>query len=285
MKKLTICGCSFSAISNKEQYKNTHFSEILAKKINYDLRNFARAGASNGAIRIQIDQAIQENSDLVIIFPTSYDRIEIPNSFNKDENLFNKVGKIFSDLFFSPSVYGIKEDDCSHYNPNLGIKNFNYSIADDSRLLVDQISSFLNDYGTYCRKEVPEPIKDTIKNYSLYMYDPYWKKQQDKWILRDGLLELQRKNINFLVGLGSTLFYDINEMKNFLIGAIDEKYIITDPTVNTWYTYLNFPPEGRTKETVYGIKDPGYHSTPEGQIYLANCLYNYIKDRFYVDNN
>ena len=78
MNKLVICGDSFSAISNT--HPGTSYSELLAKKLDWKLFNYARRGCSNGGIRLQIDQAIKQHADFVIIIPTSWDRIEIPST-------------------------------------------------------------------------------------------------------------------------------------------------------------------------------------------------------------
>jgi hypothetical protein len=76
MKKLMVCGCSFSAPS--EKLPGTSYAEVLAKKLDWELVQLARQGCSNGGIRIQIDEVIHQRPDFAIIAPTFHDRMEIP---------------------------------------------------------------------------------------------------------------------------------------------------------------------------------------------------------------
>lgn len=75
-KKLVVCGCSFSAVS--KTLPGSHYSEILAKHLGWELYNLARPGSSNNAIRYQIKQALEQQPDFVIVVPTFPDRIEVP---------------------------------------------------------------------------------------------------------------------------------------------------------------------------------------------------------------
>lgn len=110
MKNLVVCGCSYMSSSfHKYQFikgndwpeydkfletklnkklrneildlkyeHNLHFADLFAidKKLNYT--NLAQGGASNFAIRMQIDQAISCNPDFMIIGATVSGRFEIP---------------------------------------------------------------------------------------------------------------------------------------------------------------------------------------------------------------
>ena len=82
IKTLAVCGCSWSAISPLPEYKNTHWSELIADMFDTELHNFAVGGVSNFVIRLQIDEVLKLNPDLVIISPTYSDRIEIPVDIN-----------------------------------------------------------------------------------------------------------------------------------------------------------------------------------------------------------
>jgi len=72
MKKLIVCGCSFSAPSNKPQYAGTSWSEVLANKLGWNLENYARQGCSNGGIRIQIDEAIKQRPEGQVYLANHY---------------------------------------------------------------------------------------------------------------------------------------------------------------------------------------------------------------------
>ena len=73
MKKLVVCGDSFG-FSRLE----TDWPIIVAKKLNYKLKNLSIVGCSNIAICYQIDYAIKNiNPDLIIVTLTGADRFEI----------------------------------------------------------------------------------------------------------------------------------------------------------------------------------------------------------------
>jgi hypothetical protein len=133
MKKLAVCGCSFMtssyplwqqmkgadwpnypAVNNLSKidlpkflldelehkgYKHNYsFLDQFVKEKNFDFINLARGGASNFFIRIQIDQAINENADYVIVGASQPERFEIPVETLKIENFreFNSKKYIMS---------------------------------------------------------------------------------------------------------------------------------------------------------------------------------------------
>lgn len=71
-KKLVVCGDSFNSISTQTDpvtgqiFKGTHWSEIVADQLDYQLINFAFGGASTSMIVLQILEAIKLNPDLII---------------------------------------------------------------------------------------------------------------------------------------------------------------------------------------------------------------------------
>ena len=88
--KIAVCGCSLSAPSpNKpphyDKFLNTHFSELLGTE--NDVINFAKAGVSNYHIRLQVQEAIKQNPDVVILTPTNTARLEL----NIDKTLDNDL--------------------------------------------------------------------------------------------------------------------------------------------------------------------------------------------------
>ena len=116
MKKLAICGDSFSAVS--KILPGTHFSELVAKTLGWELLNYARRGCSNGGIRLQIQEAIRQNASFIIIVPTGWDRMEIPvrdNFYQKSENQSRSWGNFLQDFLLDGSN--------SSYDPQVGIKN------------------------------------------------------------------------------------------------------------------------------------------------------------------
>lgn len=72
-KNLIVCGDSFQSISDqssedlRESFIGTHWSEVLSKKLDYNLINLAMPGCSNSLIVLQIMEAIKLNPSLIII--------------------------------------------------------------------------------------------------------------------------------------------------------------------------------------------------------------------------
>jgi hypothetical protein len=58
--------------------------------------------------------------------------------------------------------------------------------------------------------------------------------------------------------------------------------MLDNDEINPHNVFTKFPPEGGTKDNPYGKNDPGYHTTYEGQRYIANGFYELIKQRWNI---
>lgn len=282
MKKLIVCGCSYSAVSSYKDHKGTSWSELLAKKLGWELQNIARQGCSNGGIRIQIDEVIRQRPDFAIITPTSYDRIEIPN-FKKNIkpkiNGLNFIPQLMNFILRPTEVDSV--DDKKSYHKDAGLDNINYG-TNDSRMISETIQSLVEDWIHTYRPDfnVPKEVRDALVMYLNHLYEPKWKKQTDEWIIRDGLVQLKNHNISFLVNPGFSMWASLQEMEESLANVIDEKYRLSDESKNPFHVYLKHPPSGAELESPYGKKDPGYHTSYEGQEIIADHFYEIIKNRW-----
>jgi len=273
MKKLMVCGCSFSAPSHKPEYAGTAWGEVLAKKLGWDVQILARQGCSNGGIRIQIDEVIRQKPTFAIIVPTNYDRIEIPVQKDKlnfsNKNLWQKIQE-FTQHTNDPTLIG--------YDPAIGLDNINYK-NNDYRMIIETIHSLVTDCPHYYRKEsISTNTQNAVKEYVNNLYDPNWKHQTDKWIIRDGLTQLKYHNIPFLVIPGTLLWSSVKELIKDLTILLDEKYLLQDLTLTPYGIQDIYPFNG--KESNDYEKDPGYHTSPTGQEFLAETYYQLIKDRW-----
>lgn len=93
MHKLYVCGDSFASLI-QDQIPGTSWSEILSSRLNSELINFARPGASNISIAIQIDHALNiiTPADYLIVFLTDHTRLTqlIPYSrVNVNKSLYD----------------------------------------------------------------------------------------------------------------------------------------------------------------------------------------------------
>lgn len=245
MPRLGVCGDSwFAATLNSKtnsaciDSEGKHFSEILAKKINYELFTLARGACSNSAIRLQISEMVKQKVDFIIAGTTSANRIEYP-------------------------LYDDKQ-----YNPNLGIYNINYSFYPDQGLLHFQNSNkevlasdtLTNIFGNKVNHAPvrSEEQREAIKNYYLEAYDNKFREQQDAWIIASGIQMIRDAKIPYIL-LGHPYleyagYFSLDSLRDVLYDA--GKGIIP-------YSY-----------GVTGTRR--WHTTDDVQVTIAEKLYEYI---------
>ena len=134
-----ICGDSFSAVS--KILPGTHYSELLANRLGWELHNYARRGCSNGGIRLQIQEAIRQSADFVIVVPTGWDRIEIPASSIPYENygIHQGWGNPLQD-------YLLDTKKSIGYDANRGLDNINYTAESKSAMISETIYTLAENY-------------------------------------------------------------------------------------------------------------------------------------------
>lgn len=154
-----------------------------------------------------------------------------------------------SDLFYYGSTYS------------------NYDSKVDHALFSDSIISLLSD-GNRERfekiKGMTEKIQ-TLKEYLINLYNPVWKQQQDNWALYSAFHKLHISNIPYIMVLDrmniAAEFNWVTEKTNTLPYS-DIAHFINDGTMKV---------------------DPGYHTSPNDQIYIAEKLLDHI-DKFKLLN-
>lgn len=247
MPTLGICGDSWYAATQNIDREDTvdsegkHFSELLAKKINYDLFTLARGACSNSCIRLQISEIVKRKVDFIIVGTTSVNRIEYPRYDNKE------------------------------FDPNLGIYNMYYTChPDQSSLHFDKekeilISDTLTNIfgGKHCYAPVrSEEQRDAIKHYYLEMFDVRFREQQDAWIISSGIQEIREAGIPYLL-LGHPWLEHANYFKQ------DSKRDILYDSIGG--VSRNIVP------WIYGVSGRRrWHTTDDVQVQIAQNLYNYI---------
>lgn len=187
IKTLAVCGCSWSAISPLPEYKNTHWSELIADMFDTELHNFAVGGVSNFVIRLQIDEVLKLNPDLVIISPTYSDRIEIPVDINIPQTKNVTLASI---------------------------RNHAKGMTKDQTINISAIWD-LEDKGY-----------PYVKEYLTYYHLSEAKKKVDQWIIRDGIQQLKLKGIPVLLH-PQILWEEDDQVKDFFNGILDDNRIIS----------------------------------------------------------
>ena len=257
--KLIVCGDSFAAVSRMEQHRGGHYSEILASQLKWDLINLARQGCSNGGIRIQIDAAIRERPDLVIVSPTFWDRMEIPASaapYDPAAPAYDQWGVQIDMNKLQTHLQNVNLK--NGYDPAAGIDNVNYG-TNDYRMICETIFSLADNLPhPYRSSQIDKTTQQAMKMYVNCLYDSNWKKQMDQWIIRDGLMQLHLAGIPFIVTAG-TLF-SCEELRAFVPDCIGDDSLTLDPAETA---------PVQTDLHRFSGEDPGYHGGPESQHNLA----------------
>lgn len=180
MKKLIICGDSF--MSPAIDYPNTHFSEIIADKLGYELVSYSRAGMSNGGVAIQIDTAIQRKPDLILVGTTYSDRIEFPINEPIQTEKF-----IVENISYHHTTTSLVSID----------PRFNACAQLISTNLTEVISNKFANTFELC--EQPHKKEKAIKDWFRYLYHPDWKNQVDRWMMYAILHKLDESTIPYVV--------------------------------------------------------------------------------------
>ena len=266
--KLMVAGCSFSAVSTT--HPGTAWSEILANKLGWDLINLARQGCSNGGIRIQIDEILRQKPTFAIVMPTFWDRMEIPARAAPFDWKNTGAG-------WNPEVQRHLQDRAilNGYDKSAGIDNVNYG-KNAYRMICETIYTLAENYQhPYRSRLIDKNTQTAIRYYIDCLYDSNWKKQQDEWIIREGILELYHSGIDFL--FVPVLLWPFDPLagntqwRNILPASIPDRYTMWEEKQSPLPICGNNPFLG---------EDPGYHSGPLGQEIIAQNWYDRITRSF-----
>lgn len=261
--KLMVAGCSFSAVS--KSLPGTSWSEVLAGKLGWDLENLARQGCSNGGIRLQIEEIRRQRPDFAIITPTFWDRMEIPARAAPYDWSIKGGGE-------NPPLERHLQDKHKNngYNRADGINNVNYG-NNNYNMICETIFSLAENYPhPYRSGKIDKQTQTAIRHWIDCIYDTHWKKQQDEWIIREGILQLYLDGIKFFVQPVLLWPHDIENKtlwRDAFPSIIPNQYIMQSSQESVLSVCGNNPFTG---------EDPGYHSNPAGQTMIAENWYNRI---------
>ena len=119
----------------------------------------------------------------------------------------------------------------------------------------------------YRSQRISKDAQAAVKQYVNHLYDSQWKLQQDRWIIRDGIMQLFYADIPFL--LVANTIWNSNTVRAAFPAVVPDRYFT-----------LAFEETPAYASTAYELRntndDPGYHTEPAGQQYLADVYY---KDR------
>jgi hypothetical protein len=202
--KFAVCGDSW--FCSDLSYPGKSFGEKLAQNTGWEFISLARGGCSNFAIALQVDYAIKQNVDYVILGPTTPDRIELAIQNNTNAGVWDTVKKYFS-------WDGWANHQPKMFDKSRGLENIQYSPHPD---LSSQNPDLINpsivseSMNNLCFDGSPNSSyynltnsqKLALKSYMVSLYDRGIKSQYDRWVISDACRRLQNANIQFLVYTG-----------------------------------------------------------------------------------
>ena len=164
---------------NDYKYKGTHFSELLAEKLGYELIVYAKPGSSNGGICVQIEEAIRSKPDLIIFGQTVADRIEFkvaehPEEFSgpwATDNSEVRLSELIGDHAVNPTLISdnltsmLSVDLVNKHNPE------------------EWLHSAIVRYGVDINESDARDKINAVKDWFMHLYSLRMKKQIDMWTL------------------------------------------------------------------------------------------------------
>ena len=164
---------------NDYKYKGTHFSELLAEKLGYELIVYAKPGSSNGGICVQIEEAIRSKPDLIIFGQTVADRIEFkiaehPEEFSgpwATDNSEVRLSELIGDHAVNPTLMSdnlhslLSVDLVNKHNPE------------------EWLHSAIVRYGVDINESDARDKINAVKDWFMHLYSLRMKKQIDMWTL------------------------------------------------------------------------------------------------------
>lgn len=258
-----VAGCSYSAVSST--HPGSSWSELLAAKLGWDLVNLARQGCSNGGVRIQIEEIRRQRPDFAIVTPTFWDRMEIPArgaayQWNRgDPNHNNHLQNHLQD-----------RDLKNGYDRHDGIRNINYG-QEPSNMICETIFTLAqNGDHPYRSGKIPRETQLAMKHYIDQLYDSNWKKQQDEWIMTEGIMQMYFDDLAFFVQPSLLWPWDpgnTDQWRRAFPKILPDHYIMLNEPESVLPLTGNNPFDG---------KDPGYHGSAHSQVLIAENWYRRI---------
>lgn len=262
MKKLGVCGDSFFASisfdpNNIDNGHDKHFTEILSRKLGWEVITFARGACSNQTIRLQIDEIIKYKPDLVIVGTTTPDRFEYPIKHKSIENYIDKTYDTFRELGYQESM-GLSNIDYLNF-PDKSSEH-NIFKLNKPFLFSETLNNLFN--NNLINRHLKTSEIRLIEEWYDRFYDFQWKTQTDTWIISDGLRKLKENDIDFFC-VSSFLFENqLTFSKNKIIN------IDSPLNPNNYSAHAN------------GGSPYRFHTTLKDQELLADLWFNHLNEYY-----
>lgn len=194
--KKTIAVCGDSWFSADLDYPEKSFGEIMCARNEWNLLSLARNGCSNFAICLQVDKAIELQSNFVIIGATTPDRSEFPIISSQNISIWQRL----KDTFDWQNWFNTQPD---VFVKDRGISNVLHtnSLSSTYKWIKDPtiISESLNNLAFWADTKMTTEQVAALREYMLNLYDSNIKRQYDSWIVSDACRRLEKNKIPFLI--------------------------------------------------------------------------------------
>lgn len=175
MKTLYSLGDSFMSTDDFDG-GIVSFCELYCNEKNFRHVSLARPGATNFATRLQIDRAIRDRADFVVVGLTCSERFDIALDTNESKPMY-ELDNIFYQGYRARSEHHVGQK-----SVNLVSDTFNNVIL---RL--------------YQKELVTDQQLQALKSYLAYLHNPTLTNQKEYYMMCDGIQKLQMANIPFVL--------------------------------------------------------------------------------------
>jgi len=174
MKTLYTCGDSYMSVDHPTNAV-VSFLELYSTYKRFEHKSLARAGATNFMIRMQIEKAIEDQADYVVVSNTSVDRVDIVLDTD-NQNPWYTLEHILHKGYSSASE----------------------QLLDNGHSLMMVSDTINNIMWAKHENIVPEQKKQAIKHWVADLHNHSLQRQKDYFIISDGLRKLKEHNIPFV---------------------------------------------------------------------------------------
>ena len=171
-----------------QPYKGTHFSELLAEKLGYELVVYAKPGSSNGGICVQIEEAIRSKPDLIIFGQSVSDRVElritehiehmVPWNHLDARDAEVKLSELLGEHAVNPTLMSDNLGSML-YDPKHQPEYANHFLHTSAKWFRKHISQ----YGVDITQNHSNDMAEAVKDWFMHLYSPRMKNQIDMWTL------------------------------------------------------------------------------------------------------
>jgi len=189
-KRLYSLGDSFMTTDHPSDGIDS-FCALYCQTKGFEHVSLARPGATNFAIRLQIDQAIQDRADFVVLGATSADRFDVVLDGNDRVAAYQLCHILYS------GYRALSEHSVDQSSVKL--------VSDTFNNIVERV---------YQNKLVTDQQIKCLKNYLAYLHNYTLASQKDYYVISDGVRKLQSRNIDFVLIPGWLSQFDWSWVSN-----------------------------------------------------------------------